>query len=220
MLLLVFNSSLLYGCRNPGLDNKTDGELQHAGGGTLEVPKIADYDGEVPQGALPSVEATADWLNGKWEQFEPMTLFAVREGSQPTVGKYMEVCVDSGCGRSTAGPAMAEEMGYTIEPTAQSQKGHYFVGPGGEKYMNRGRVQLRSMDESSRSCLTKFHIADGVDQALGSVAEMNDSDNLVLFDGEGSAMIPGKCPEAAMIRKAMRKCGLCLLLHQSFLDRK
>ena len=88
----------------------------------------------------------------------------------------------------------------------QSQKGHYFVGPAGEKYMNRGRVQLRSMDESSRNCLTKFHIADGVDQALGSVAEMNDSGNMVLFDGEGSAMIPGKRTEAAASRKAMRKC--------------
>ena len=80
--------------------------------------------------------------------------------------------------------------------------------------MNRGRVQLRSMDESSRNCLTKFHIADGVDQALGSVAEMNDSDNMVLFDGEGSAMIPGKSPEAAAIRKAMRKCRARTDIHR------
>ena len=54
----------------------------------------------------------------------------------------------------------------------------------------------------------------GVDQALGSVAEVNDSDNLVMFDLEGSAVIPGKSPEAAMIRRIMRKCKKMTTIHR------
>ena len=109
---------------------------------------------------------------------------------------------------------MAEEMGYKVEPTPQSQRGHYFLGPGGEKYSNKGRVQLRALDEESRECITRFHIADGIEQALGSVAEMNDSGNLLIFDNEGSAMIPGKSPEAAAIRKAMMRCKRKMKIHR------
>ena len=124
------------------------------------------------------------------------------------------MCVDSGCGRSTTGPAVAEELGYAVEPTVQSQKGHYFVSPGGERYYNRSRVQLKSKDKSSRQCITKFHVAEGIDQSLASVAEMNDSNNMLVFDSEGSASIPGTSPEAAAIRKAIRRCTRATTVHR------
>ena len=63
-------------------------------------------------------------------------------------------------------------------------------------------------DERSRAITTKFNVAEGVEQTLGSVAEMTDVGNLVLFDQEsgGSCVIPGRSPEAARIRKAAEQC--------------
>ena len=113
--------------------------------------------------------------------------------------------MDSGCGRSSAGPELAQQLGYKIEETQQSKKGHYFLGPGGEKYMNRGQVSLNARNEKDKPCITRFNIAEGIDQALGSVAEMNDAGNLVVFDSETSASIPGNSPEAASIRKAIAR---------------
>ena len=49
---------------------------------------------------------------------------------------------------------------------------------------------------------------------MGSVAEMNDSGNLVLFDTEGSYSINAKSPEAAAIRKAVRRCKRATKIHR------
>ena len=43
---------------------------------------------------------------------------------------------------------------------------------------------------------------------------MNDAGNLVLFDAEGSAMIPGKSPEAAIIRKGLAKASKATAIHR------
>ena len=50
-------------------------------------------------------------------------------------------------------------MGYGVEETPQSRQGHYFVGPGGEKYPNKGCVSFSAKDELSRDCITKLHMA-------------------------------------------------------------
>ena len=70
------------------------------------------------------------------------------------------------------------------------------------------------MNEQSRNYTTQFHVAEGVEQALGSVAEMNDAGNIVLFDGVGSYTIPGRSPEAAMIRRAAAKCSRATKIHR------
>ena len=57
-------------------------------------------------------------------------------------------------------------------------------------------------------------MAQGVDQVLGSVAEMNDCNNMVLFDLEGSFTISGNSPEAASIRKAVRRCRRATEIHR------
>ena len=114
--------------------------------------------------------------------------------------------MDSGCAKSTVGLELARQLGYSVKETAQSRGGHCFLGPGGERYPDRGDVYFQSLDESSRSCITHFNVAEGVDQALGSIAEANDAKNLVIFDSEGSFLIPGNGPEAAAIRKAALRC--------------
>ena len=110
--------------------------------------------------------------------------------------------MDFGCARSTAGASIAADCGYQVRETPQSRRGHCFLGPGGERYANKGDVRFRSLDENSKACLTHFNIAEGVEQALASVAEVNDSGNLIIFDGCGSFIIPGDGPDAAAIRKA------------------
>ena len=109
---------------------------------------------------------------------------------------------------------MGQEMGYQTMETPQSRAGHCFLGPGGEKYANKGKVVFNAKDEASRACVTQFNVAEGVEQALGSVAEMLDADQLVLFDNEGSHIISGKSPEAASIRKAASKCKRSTSIHR------
>ena len=157
-------------------------------------------------------------MTGEWEEMgdEPTCLFAVsdRPTSKQINGKYIEVCVDSGCARSTTGPAMVEAMQYKPRETPQSRAGHSFVGPGGERYANKGDVVFRAIDERARLCTTKFNIAEGVEQPLGSVAEMTDADQIVLFDKIGSLVISGRSPEAAMIRRAAAKCKQATSIHR------
>ena len=78
----------------------------------------------------------------------------------------------------------------------------------------RVEVQLSALDEASKHCRTSFSVAQGVEQILGSAAEMNDAGNMVLFDKEGSASIPGSSPEAAIIRRALAKAAKATAIHR------
>ena len=203
-------SGSMHGCRNPSKDD-TDGFFDCIEGDDTIINHITtDHNSETtPPQAQSTSDCSCDFrMTGAWEPMEPTRLFAVGDGARPQTGKYIEICVDSGCGRSTTGPTIAQEMGYAIRPTVQSRNGHFFVGPGGEKYFNQGDVVFNAADERSRAITTKFNVAEGVEQALGSVAEMTDVGNLVLFDKESgrSCVIPGRSPEAARIRKAAEQC--------------
>ena len=156
------------------------------------------------------------WTDGNWEALDPIRLLAVsdEDNKRPKQGYYMEICVDRGCGRSCTGEKIAEALGYQVEETAQSKRGHYFTGPGNETYPNKGKVQLSALDEASRACITSFNVAQGVDQSLGSVADTNDANNLVIFDKEGSGSLPGNSPEAAAIRKAMARASRMTKFHR------
>ena len=90
-----------------------------------------------------------------WEALEPTALFAVTE-SKARPGHYVEVCVDSGCGKSTTGPALAEMLGYEVAETPQSRQGYYFIGPGGEHYANLGSVNFNAQDEKFKELHNKI----------------------------------------------------------------
>ena len=136
-----------------------------------------------------------------------------REATRPKTGQYVEACVDSGCGRSVMGARTVERLGYRTTASIQSARGHCFTGPGGEQYPNCGRVVLRALDEASKMCKASFNVAEGVDQILGSVADMNDAGNMVIFDEKGSMSLPGTSPEAATICRAMARATKATLIH-------
>ena len=143
---------------------------------------------------------------------EPTTLFAVGDGCKPTRGRYLEVCMDSGCGRSVIGKAAVKPD--MIKATPQSARGHFFVGPADEKYPNLGKVTLEALNEGSRPVLANFNVAEGVSQALASVAESNDSGNMVIFDKQQSVTMRADSPEGLRIRKAIAAVTQKTLIHR------
>ena len=60
-----------------------------------------------------------------------------------------------------------------------------------------------------RRCQNAFHVAEGIKQALGSVAECNDAGNMVLFDSsgdhKGSIILSSDTPEGKAIRVIAKK---------------
>ena len=146
------------------------------------------------------------------DTMEPTTLFAVGDSCKPTKGRYLEVCVDSGCGRSVIGKAAVQPA--MIKPTPQSARGHFFVGPADEKYPNLGKVTLEALNEGCRPVLANFYVAEGVSQALASVAESNDSGNMVIFDKQQSVTMRADSPEGLRIRKAIAAATQKTLIHR------
>ena len=72
-----------------------------------------------------------------------------------------------------------------------------------------GKVQLVGKNEAGKTMAATFNIAEGVKQALGSVAESNDVGNLLVFDSsgsrEGSLILRADSEEGEAIRKAIDK---------------
>ena len=122
-------------------------------------------------------------------------------------GKCLEVVVDSGCGKPCAPIALAS--GRVIEETDQSRRGHNFVGPGGEKYPNKGKIKITGTNEQGARTQLHFHVAEGIQQPLASVAAINDADNIAIFDSSGehhgSRIVKASSPEGRQIRELVQK---------------
>ena len=100
-------------------------------------------------------------------------------------------------------------------------RGHAFTGPAGEKYRNLGKLQLVGRNEAGRATAASFHIAEGVSQALGSVAESNDAGNLLAFDSsggrDGSLILKADSEEGKAIRAATERAlskGAGTIMHR------
>ena len=109
---------------------------------------------------------------------------------------------------------MSQVAGYEVQATPQSRNGHHFVGPGEERYANKGKVVMRALDETSRNVTTAFNVAEGVSQALASVAESNDAGNMLIFDQAESVIIRADSPEAARIRRAIADAAKKTRIHR------
>ena len=72
-------------------------------------------------------------------------------------GTRVELTIDSGGGKSCAPKVLTR--GYEIKPSAGSIAGQQFVGPGGERYMNEGKVVLDMVTESGGLCTGEFQVA-------------------------------------------------------------
>ena len=99
--------------------------------------------------------------------------------------------------------------GRKLQSTPQSRRGHVFVGPAGERYKNRGKITVSGTNAFGRKTALEFNVAEGVDQALASVAAVNDIDNLAVFDStgerQGSIILNGDTEEGRTIREAVRR---------------
>ena len=63
--------------------------------------------------------------------------------------------------------------------------GHFFMGPAKERYKHLGNITLKGTNESGDRVAMGFRIAEGVDQALGSVASANDGGTMAVSDSTG-----------------------------------
>ena len=115
--------------------------------------------------------------------------------------------VDSGCGRPCCPEGLAK--GGKIQSTPQSRRGHVFVGPAGERYRNKGKITVSGKNAFGLKTALEFNVAEGVDQALASVAAVNDVDNLAVFDSSGerrgSIILNGDTPAGRAIREAVQQ---------------
>ena len=99
--------------------------------------------------------------------------------------------------------------GRKLQSTPQSRRGQVFVGPAGERYKNRGKITVSGTNAFGRKTALEFNVAEGVDQAVASVAAVNDVDNLAVFDStgerQGSIILNGDTEEGRTIRDAVRR---------------
>ena len=100
-------------------------------------------------------------------------------------------------------------QGRRIFPTVLSRMGHFFMGPGGEKYKNLGKIFLKGTNESGAKISMGFHVAEGVGQPLGSIASANDGDTMAVFDSarghHGSKLIRAESEVGRQIRDLVAK---------------
>lgn len=112
--------------------------------------------------------------------------------------------LDSGAGKSVTTTDVA--TGYRILETAASKSGQVFVGPGSERYPNKGQVKLRMKTEAGQPCTGDFAVAQGVEKTLAAVSDSCDRNNIVAFDNDLSAVVPRDCAEGVQIRRLIQQC--------------
>ena len=85
-------------------------------------------------------------------------------------------------------------------------KGQRYVGPGGEKIDNLGEltVKVRTEQHGGGDIASRVTFQGAkVRKPLLAVSGVIDKGNIVVFDGNGSFMLPGSCARVASVRKAV-----------------
>ena len=120
--------------------------------------------------------------------------------------------MDSGAGAAVADPA--QFPGCTVTDSPGSLAGQIFVGPGNEKIANQGQFAAPMRLEDGRLTNSTYQAAV-VRKPLMAVSSVNDKDNLVLFDKQGSFIIPGGNKAlVAQIRALVNKVPDKVQLHR------
>ena len=108
----------------------------------------------------------------------------------------LDIIVDSGAGATVCNPSHFPASAVTDSPG--SLKGQVFAGPGGDRIPNQGQLAAETVLENGAEGKFAFQAADIVAPLL-AVSSVNDKGNLVLFDPQGSFIIPAH--NAALIDK-------------------
>ena len=116
--------------------------------------------------------------------------------------EMMEITVDSGAAQSVLNPKHVP--GVDLEPSEGSKRGLKYQGPGSELIPNLGQLVVSLMTLSGIVGRTTWQAAE-VRKPLMAVSAINDKGNLVLFDLEGSAIVPSSAPELVEIRKLVKQ---------------
>ena len=127
-----------------------------------------------------------------------LELNAIREDSD----EPFDITVDSGAGASVINPK--DLPGSKLAPSAGSQCGQQYVGPGGEVIPNLGEVVTHVKLENGTTGKLTFQGA-AVRKPLLAVSDINQKGNLVIFDGSASFIIPGTAAEMKELRAVIAK---------------
>ena len=122
----------------------------------------------------------------------------------------MEITVDSGAGASVINPR--DLPGVPLVPSAGSQRGQRYVGPGGEVIANLGQMEPSFKLPNGVMGKIVFQGAE-VRKPLLAVSDVNKKGNLVMFDGSQSFIIPSGAPELAELRALVGKIRGKVPLH-------
>ena len=101
----------------------------------------------------------------------------------------IDITVDSGAGAAVCNPKHFPESALVDSPG--SLAGQIFGGPGGEKIPNMGQLKAETLLENGCEGKFVFQAADVISPLL-AVSSVNDKGNLVLFDPQGSFIIPAQ----------------------------
>jgi hypothetical protein len=100
----------------------------------------------------------------------------------------IDITMDSGAGASVANPK--NFPGCIVTDSPGSLAGQHFVGPAGDKICNEGQFVVPLRLNDGRITQSTYQAAQ-VRKPLMAVSSVNDKGNLVVFDGNGSFIIPG-----------------------------
>ena len=87
------------------------------------------------------------------------------------------------------------------EGSEGSEKGQVYLGPGSERIPNRGQKKLCVKTEGSDVTKNITFQDAKVRKPLVAVSGCTSKGDMVVFDGEGSFIVPGSAVEAQKIRK-------------------
>ena len=122
----------------------------------------------------------------------------------------VDILMDSGAGTSVADPKTFP--GCIVTDSPGSLAGQQFIGPTGDRINNEGQFTVPMRLNDGRNSQPRFQ-AGPVRKPLMAVSSVNDKGNLVVFDGNGSFIIPGTQKELisqlrALIQKVPDKVPL------------
>ena len=190
-------------------DDGCDGTDAHSARAVVTEDYLIEVGGEgMPPKA--STKDPDDWrgnqeiiqrkLQYSRRQPTPKSLAPVEAKAKKYGWVCMSIAVDSGACDNVIGPKNIPQYEAHIAETADSINGEGFVSASGEEIPNFGQVVLPIVTRE-RSLKTITFQAAGVAKPLLSAERLNQSGQLVIFDGDQSCIINKQTHEVMALRR-------------------
>ena len=137
---------------------------------------------------------------------------------QPGNGwRRLDVTVDSGAANSVINGDKHPNI--PREESEGSRKGLVYQGPGSERIANREQKKFEEIPFGQKLSHNMTFQDARVRKPLAAVSGITAKDNLVMFDKQGSFIVPANCEESKEIRRLIdRAAGEERRLHHAGLD--